>query len=208
LIRCAAAIANRTVTNLRVVAFRTPHNSGSRRFYSIVSSARASSVGGMVRPSALPSFGLSQIAIQLVRRKPIHYMEWLSLFLVVAAGTATILTDDKRFALIKPSIFYVITGIGMLKAGWMIRYLPAIVRAVAFHVRDRGLCPGRSDVRVCRADAFMALAWIVPTWTVVMPVFGIVSKVVFLSGSPAIRLTTIRRIRAMPAVEREARPSL
>src|SRR3982751_6111517 len=74
------------------------------------------------------ALGLTQIAIQFVRRKPIDAMEWLSLFLVVTAGTATLLTDDPRFLLFKPSVIYVIVGIVMLKPGWMNRYLPAIVR--------------------------------------------------------------------------------
>jgi intracellular septation protein len=133
-------------------------------------------------------------------------MEWLSLFLVVAAGTATILTDDKRFVLIKPSIFYVIAGIGMFKARWMIRYLPAIARAVASDVAViiGSVWAGLMFVSAA-LNAFVALAWSVPTWAVVMPVFGIVSKVaVFLAGFVAIRLTTVRRIRAMPAGEREA----
>src|SRR5215475_12004227 len=77
------------------------------------------------------ALGVTQIAIQLVRRKPVHSMEWLSLFLVIAAGTATLLTDDPRFMLFKPSVIYVIVGIVMLKAGWMNRYLPPIARAVA-----------------------------------------------------------------------------
>src|SRR5437764_11729332 len=38
--------------------------------------------------------GVAQIVTQFVRRKPIEAMEWLSLFLVIAAGTATLLTDD------------------------------------------------------------------------------------------------------------------
>ena len=33
-------------------------------------------------------------------------MEWLSLFLVIAAGTATLLTNDPRFVLFKPSVIY------------------------------------------------------------------------------------------------------
>src|ERR1044071_1984477 len=65
------------------------------------------------------AFGLAQIGIQLVRRKPIDTMEWLSLFLVVAAGTATLLTNDPRFVLFKPSVIYAIIGIVMLKPGWL-----------------------------------------------------------------------------------------
>lgn len=152
------------------------------------------------------ALGLTQIGIQLVRRKPIDVTEWLSLFLVVAAGTATLLTDDPRFVLFKPSIFYVIIGIVMLKAGWMNRYLPAIARAVASDIAMivgfvwAGLMFVSAGV-----NAYVALAWSVSTWAVVMPIFGIVSKViVFLSGFAAIRLTVGRRIREMPAAEREA----
>jgi intracellular septation protein len=152
------------------------------------------------------ALGLTQIGIRFVRRKPIDTMEWLSLFLINAAGTATLVTDDPRFVLFKPSVIYVIVGVALLNPGWMNRYLPAIARAVA---SDVGAIVGfvwAGLMFVSAAlNAFVALAWSVPTWTVVMPVFGIVSKaVVFLSGFAAIRLTAGRRIRAMPALERDA----
>ena len=47
--------------------------------------------------------GMAQIAIQFVRRKLIDAMEWLSILLVLASGTATVLTDDPRFVLFKPT---------------------------------------------------------------------------------------------------------
>ena len=54
-------------------------------------------------------------------------------------------------------------------------------------------------------NAFVALTFSVATWAVVMPIFGIVSKVVvFLAGFAAMRLIGRRRVRAMPAVERDA----
>jgi intracellular septation protein A len=76
------------------------------------------------------ALGLAQIGTQFLRRKPIDTMEWLSLFLVIAAGTATLLTDEPRFVLLKPSVIYAIVGVVMLKPGWMNRYLPDIARAV------------------------------------------------------------------------------
>src|SRR5271169_1959856 len=77
------------------------------------------------------ALGLVQIGTQFVRRKPIDTMEWLSLFLVIAAGTATLLTNDPRFVLFKPSVIYAIVGVVMLKRGWLYPYLPAIAMAVA-----------------------------------------------------------------------------
>ncbi|MGY4403331.1 hypothetical protein [Bradyrhizobium sp. USDA 3315] len=54
-------------------------------------------------------------------------------------------------------------------------------------------------------NAVVALTCEITTWAVVMPIFGIVSKiVVFLGGFAALRLTARRRIRAMPETQREA----
>src|SRR5499427_8382213 len=64
------------------------------------------------------ALGLAQIGTQFARRKPIETMEWLSLFLVMASGTATLLTDDLRYVLFKPSVIYTIVGVVMLKPGW------------------------------------------------------------------------------------------
>src|SRR5215468_11982561 len=65
------------------------------------------------------ALGLAQIGTQFVRRKPIEAMEWLSLFLVITAGAATLLTDDLRYLLFKPSVIYTIVGVMMLKPGWI-----------------------------------------------------------------------------------------
>lgn len=132
-------------------------------------------------------------------------MEWLSLFLVVAAGSATVITDDPRFLLFKPSVIYVIVGIVMLKAGWMVRYLPAVAEAVS---SDVAIVVGYSWAALmfvsAAVNALVAITCTVQTWAMVMPVFGIISKAaIFVGGFLAIRLTTIRRIRKMPADQRE-----
>ncbi len=152
------------------------------------------------------TLGLAQIGVQRIRRKPIDMMEWLSLFLVIAAGTATLLTDDPRYVLFKPSVIYVIVGVVMLKPGWMNRYLPEIARSVVPDVAAvvgflwAGLMFASAVV-----NAFVALTFSVATWALVMPIFGIVSKtVMFLIGFAAIRFIGRRRVRAMPAPEREA----
>lgn len=150
--------------------------------------------------------GVIQIGFQLIRGKPVHTMEWLSLCLVIASGTATILTDDPRFLLFKPSLIYAVLGVAMLKAGWMVRYLPAIARAVA---PDVAVVAGYAFAVLmfvtAAVNALVAVAYSVPTWAIVMLIFGIVSKaVVFVAGFLAIRLTTVRRVRAMPAAKREA----
>jgi len=150
--------------------------------------------------------GVVQIAIPLIQRKPVHTLEWMSLFLVIAAGTATIVTDEPRVMLIKPSVIYVIVGIAMLKAGWIIRYLPAIARVVA---PDVAVVVGYAWAAVmfitAAVNVLVAVTYSVQTWATVMLIFGMVSKaVIFIIGFLAIRLTTMRRVRAMPAEKREA----
>ena len=72
------------------------------------------------------ALGTAQIGYRLARRKPIDTMQWMSLFLVLGAGTVTLITDDPRFVMIKPSVTYGVVGVVMLKRGWMNRYLPPI----------------------------------------------------------------------------------
>lgn len=152
------------------------------------------------------ALGVLQIAIQVVRGKPVHMMEWLSLLLIVATGTAAILTDDPRFVLFKPSAVYAVVGLVMLKAGWMLRYLPAIARAAAPDVIiGVGYAWAALMFVTAAVNALVAITYSVPTWAIAMLIFGIVSKVVvFIAGFLAIRLTTVRRVRAMPAEKRAA----
>ena len=152
------------------------------------------------------ALGLAQIATQFVRRRAIETMEWLSLFLVIAAGTATLLTDDPRFVLFKPTVIYAIVGLVMLKRGWMNRYLPDIARAV---VPDVAVVVGFVWAGLmfvsAMVNAFVALTCSVATWALVMPIFGVVSKLtVFVIGFAALRFIGRRRVLAMPELERDA----
>ena len=70
------------------------------------------------------ALGVGQIGWQLWHNKPVAALQWLSVVLIVASGTATFFTHDARFVMAKPSVIYVVVGIVMLKRGWMNRYLP------------------------------------------------------------------------------------
>jgi intracellular septation protein len=152
------------------------------------------------------ALGVAQIGVQLARRRPVATMEWLSLFLVIAAGAATLFTNDPRFVLFKPSVIYLIVGIVMLQPGWLNRYLPAIARAV---VPDVAVIVGQLWAGLmflsALVNAFVAVSFSVATWALFMPAFGIVSKaIVFVLGFAAMRFIARRRVRAMPSPEREA----
>jgi intracellular septation protein A len=62
-----------------------------------------------------------------LKGQQLNYMTYASLALVVVLGAVTLLTNDPRFMLAKPSIAHFAIGLIMLKRGWMLRYMPPIV---------------------------------------------------------------------------------
>jgi len=148
------------------------------------------------------ALGAAQIGWQLIRHKPIDTMQWMSLFLVLGAGTVTLLTDDPRFVMIKPSVIYAIVGIVMLKPGWINRYLPPIALEV---VPDIAVILGYVWAGLMFFSAglnlIVALNFSVVTWAAFMSIYGIVSKVaLFLIGFVALRtIGRRRRTRMAPA---------
>jgi len=151
------------------------------------------------------ALGVVQISVQFVRKKPIETMEWLSLFLVVASGTAALITSDPRFVMFKPSVIYMIVGVVMLRRGWINRYLPPLANAV---VPDIAIIVGFLWAGLMFASAavnvFVALNYNIVTWAWFMPLFGIMSKIVLLLISfGTMRMIGWRRYAAMPDSERE-----
>ena len=70
---------------------------------------------------------VAQVIYARVKGKPLAYMTYASLALVIVLGSATLLTHDPRFVLAKPAIGHFAIGAIMLKRGWLLRYLPPIV---------------------------------------------------------------------------------
>jgi len=70
---------------------------------------------------------VAQVIYSRVKGKPLGFMTWASLALVIVLGGATLLTHDPRFVLAKPAIGHFAIGAIMLKRGWLLRYLPPIV---------------------------------------------------------------------------------
>ncbi len=59
--------------------------------------------------------------------RSLDLISWASLALVLVLGGTTLITQDPRFVLMKPSIAHFAIGAIMLRPGWMLRYLPPIV---------------------------------------------------------------------------------
>jgi intracellular septation protein len=70
---------------------------------------------------------VAQVIYSRVKGQPLSFMTYASLALVIVLGSATLLTNDPRFVLAKPSIAHFAIGAIMLKRGWMLRYMPPLV---------------------------------------------------------------------------------
>ena len=147
------------------------------------------------------ALGAGQIGWEIARKRPIGSLQWLSLVLVVASGTATLITNDPRFVMIKPTLIYATVGVVMLKPGWMNRYLPEIALEVVpdivviFGFVWAGLMFFSAAVNIV-----VALNVSVVAWASFMSAYGIVSKLgLFLIQYSTMRVTGVRR-RARSAV--------
>ena len=72
--------------------------------------------------------GIGQFAVMKLAGRPIDAMQWLALGLVLVLGAATLVTQDSRFIMVKPTVVHWAIGAVMLRHGWMTRYLPPIAR--------------------------------------------------------------------------------
>ena len=153
------------------------------------------------------ALGVVQIGWMFARRQPIDTMQWLSIGLVVASGAATLLTNDARFVMLKPTVIYCIVGAYMLRPGWMNRYLPPIAVqtvpdiAYIFGFVWAGLMFGSAALNVA-----LALTLDPVTWSATMSIWGIASKLaLFLIQYVTMRTIGVRRGRA--AASRQAAAS-
>jgi intracellular septation protein len=147
------------------------------------------------------ALGVGQIVWQARSRKPIDTMQWMSLFLVIASGSATLLTHDPRFVMVKPSVIYVVVGVVMLKRGWMNRYLPPAAMeivpdvAVVFGYVWSGLMFASAILNFVVAESLSVVAW-----ASFMSAYAIVSKLTLFGIQYAtMRAIGVRRHRAREA---------
>ncbi len=141
------------------------------------------------------ALGVAQIGWQSVCKKPIDTMQWMSLFLVLGFGTATLITDDPRVVMVKPSLIYAIVGLVMLKPGWMNRYLPpaamAVVADIAFIF---GFVWAGLMFFSAALNVVIALNFSVVAWSAFMSAYAIVSKAsLFLIQYATMRYIGARR---------------
>ncbi|HLG46649.1 MAG TPA: septation protein IspZ [Reyranella sp.] len=121
--------------------------------------------------------GVAQIGWQYMRRQPIGSLQLLSVVLILASGSATLLTKDATFIMLKPSIIYCIVGAVMLKRGWMNRYLPeraapVVDIATTFGYVWAGLMFASAGLNIGLASSLDP-----KSWAAFMSTWGLFSKI-------------------------------
>jgi intracellular septation protein A len=142
--------------------------------------------------------GLGQLALLKWRAKPIDLMQGLSLALVVAFGTAALITDDSRFMMAKPSVIHFAVAAVMLRPGWMSRYMPPIVRDnVSPDVLIvSGYAWAALMVSLGLANLYVAATFSVAAWAWFISVGAVGAKVIaFLAQFVVLRMLVRRRMQ-------------
>lgn len=140
------------------------------------------------------AFGVAQIVWQLARRQPIEALQWLSLVQVLAAGTATLLTDNATFMMLKPSVLSVFLGVVMLKRGWMNRYISPATAALVGDVAIRfGFVWAWLMFFTGALNIALALTLDTKTWSVVMSFWGLGSNIALFLAQYAVMDWIARR---------------
>src|SRR5471032_576901 len=144
------------------------------------------------------ALGVVQIVWALVRRQTIGTMQWLSVVLVLASGTATFFTHDPRFVMLKPTVIYSIVGVVMMRRGWMNRYLPPRAESV----KDLATAFGYAWAGLMFLSAVLniglALSLDAKLWAATMSAWGIASKIALFLIQYAV-MTSIGKRRAVLA---------
>ena len=160
------------------------------------------STGNVVLAASVAIAGaVAQVVYSRVRAQPLSFMTYASLALVIMLGSATLLTNDPRFVLAKPSIARFAIGAIMLKRGWMLRYMPPIVtETIPEYVTIAGYAWAALMFALGLGTIAVALTGDMKLWAIYVSVVAIGAKVaVFAVQYVAFRMLVTNRIRAIRA---------
>src|SRR6202162_1364781 len=144
---------------------------------------------------------VAQVIYSRVKGQPLSFMTYASLALVIVLGSATLLTNDPRFVLAKPSIAHFAIGAIMLKRGWLLRYMPPIVaETIPEYVTVAGYAWAALMFVLGLGTIGVALTGDMKLWTFYVTVVLVGAKLAaFAVQYVAFRLLVTNRIRAARA---------
>ncbi|MCX7318262.1 MAG: septation protein IspZ [Hyphomicrobiales bacterium] len=136
-----------------------------------------------------------------IKGEQLDLMTYASLALVVVLGGATLLTNDPRFVLAKPSIGHFAIGAIMLRRGWMLRYMPPIVsETIPEYVTVAGYAWAALMFALGVGTIGVALSGDMKLWTFYVTVVLIGAKIAaFAIQYVSFRVLVARRLRAAGA---------
>jgi intracellular septation protein A len=152
--------------------------------------------------------GLAQVLIVKALGRPVALLQWVGLGLALLFGALSMATDDPRFVMVKPTIIYLIIAAVMLKRGWMMRYMPEIVRERgADLVVGWGYAWAGLMALTAVANAVVAV-WFSKEWPLFLAIVPLWSKLaLFAVHYASTRLIIGRRIRNGAAAALQAQPA-
>jgi intracellular septation protein A len=152
--------------------------------------------------------GLAQVAAVKLRGQTVPLLQWAGFGLAVVFGLASVVTQDPRFLMVKPTIIYLAVAVVMLKRGWMLRYLPPIAGGhgdaamIVFGYVWAGLMAFTGI-----ANLVVAL-WFTSAWPAFLAVFPIASKLaLFLIQYLSVRAIVRARISRAAQAQVQAQPA-
>src|SRR3954469_615781 len=151
--------------------------------------------------SAAIAGAVAQVVYSRVTGKPLAFMTYASLALVIVLGGATLLTNDPRFVMAKPSIAHFAIGAIMLRRGWMLRYMPSLVtETIPEYVTLAGYAWAALMFALGLGTVAVASTGDLKLWAVYVSVVSVGAKVAaFAIQYAAFRILITNRLRALRA---------
>jgi intracellular septation protein len=144
---------------------------------------------------------VAQVIYSRVKGEPLAFMTYASLALVIVLGSATLLTNDPRFVLAKPSIAHFAIGAIMLKRGWMLRYMPPrVTETIPEYVTAAGYAWAALMFALGLGTVAVASTGDLRLWAIYVSVVLVGAKVAaFAIQYAAFRILVTNRLRAARA---------
>jgi intracellular septation protein A len=144
---------------------------------------------------------VAQVIYSRIKAKPLGFMTYASLALVIVLGSATLLTHDPRFVLAKPAIGHFAIGTIMLKRGWLLRYMPPVVsETIPEYVTTAGYAWAALMFALGLGTIAVAATGDLKLWAIYVSVVLVGAKLAaFAVQYVAFRILVTNRIRAARA---------
>ena len=151
----------------------------------------------LIATSVAIAGAIGQFVYARVKGQTLDIVTWASLALVIVLGSATLITNDPRFVLMKPSVAHFAIGAIMLRRGWMLRYSPDIVKDNIPHLVTIAGYAWAALMFVLGAGVIAtALSGDIKLWAFYVTVIAIGAKVIAFAIQYAVfRIVIARKLR-------------